>query len=62
MYKTFNRIMSHFSKSISQITTFLKLGLGSGFFGIRVILRGKLGFYDRSKVLENWSWRSGTQP
>ena len=42
-------LLSHFSKSISQTTTFWELGLG--FFGIRVKLRGKLG----SKVLEKWS-------
>ena len=36
-------VVSHFSKSISQTTTFWELGLG--FFGIRVILRGKSGFY-----------------
>ena len=52
--------MSHFSKSISQTMTFWELGLG--LFGIRVILRGKLGFYGRSKVLEKLSWRTGTQP
>ena len=38
--------LSHFSKTISQTTTFWKSGLG--FLGIRVILRGKLGFYGRS--------------
>ena len=37
--------------------TFWELGWAS--FGIRVILRWKLGFYGRSKVLEKWSWRSG---
>ena len=47
-----------FSKSISQTKTFWELGIGS--IGIRVILRGKLGIYSRSKVLEKWSWRSGT--
>ena len=24
---------------------------------VRVIVRGKLGFYGRSEVLEKWSWR-----
>ena len=43
-------VVSHFSKSISQTTTFWELGLGS--FGIRVILRGKLGFNDRSGLRE----------
>ena len=52
--------MSHFSKSISQTTSFWELGLG--LIGVRVILRGKLGFYGRSKVLEKWFLRSGTQP
>lgn len=28
--------------------------LGSALFGIRVILRGKLGFYGRSDVFEKW--------
>ena len=55
-----NRVVSRFSKSISQTTTFWELGLGV--FGITVILRGKFGLYGRSKVLEKWSWRSGTQP
>ena len=53
-------VVSHFSKSISQTTTVWELG--SGVFGIRVMPRGKLGFYGRSMVLEKWSWRSGTQP
>ena len=44
----------------SQTTTFWELGLG--LMDIRVILRGKWGLYGRSKVLEKWSWRSGTQP
>ena len=56
----FQVVVSHFSKSISQTTTFWELGLGV--FGIRVILKGKLGLYGRSKVLEKWSWRSGVQP
>ena len=48
-------VVPHFSKSISQTMTFWELGLGLSC--IRVILRGKLGFYGRSKVLEKWSLR-----
>ena len=45
---------AHFSKSISQTTTFWELGLG--FFGIRIILTGKLGLYAGVKFwsLEEW--------
>ena len=43
-------VVSHFSKSISQTTTFWELGLG--LFGIMVILKGKLGFYGRSEVMK----------
>ena len=46
-------VAPHFPKSISPTTTFWELGLG--FFGIRVILRGKSGFHGRSKVSEKWS-------
>ena len=46
-----------FSKSITQVTTFWKLGIGLGLLEIRVILRGKLGFYGRIRVFEKWSWR-----
>ena len=52
--------VSHFSKSISQTTTSWELVLG--LLGIRVILRGKLGFYSRSQALDKWSWRSGALP
>ena len=45
-------VVSHFSKSIPQTTTFWALGLG--LLGIRVILRGNSGFYDRIK-----GWRNG---
>ena len=39
-------------KSISRTTTFWVLQVtGLGFFDIKVIIRGKLGFYGRSKVL-----------
>ena len=37
-------VLSHFSKSISQTTSFWELGLG--LFGIRVVLRGKSGIYE----------------
>ena len=50
-------VVHYFSKTISQKTTFWKLGLG--LFGIRVILRVKLGFYGRSMVLEK---RNGVKP
>ena len=50
---TFNSVVFHSSKTISQITTFWELGLG--LCGIRVILRGKLGFSGRNQVLEKWS-------
>ena len=46
-------IVFHFSKSILETMTFKEFGLG--LLEIRVILRGKIGFYDRSKVLEKWS-------
>ena len=45
-------VVSHFSKTPSQTTTFCELGLG--ILGIRVTLTGMLGFYGRSKVLEIW--------
>ena len=48
--------MSHFSKSISQTTTFWELGLG--LFSIRIILRGKLVFYDSSMTVVRL-WRNG---
>lgn len=37
------------------------LGVWFSFFGIRLTLRGNLGFNGRSKVLEIWSWRSRVQ-
>ena len=49
--------LSHFSKTISQTRTFWELGLD--LLEVRVILRGKLLFYGRSKGgLEKWSWIS----
>ena len=52
-----NLVVSHFSKTISQTPTFweLGLGLGLGLLEVRLILRGKLGFYGRSQVMEIWS-------
>ena len=47
-------VVIHFSKTISQTMTSWELGLR--LFEIRVILRGKSGFYG-SNVLEIWSWR-----
>ena len=52
-----NTAVSHFTKTFSQTTTLWKLGLDQ--LDFRVILKGKLGFYSRSKVLEKWSWRIG---
>ena len=54
------RVVSHFSKSISQTTTFWELGLG--FSGIRVILWGTLGLYAGVRFWRNDLWRSGVQP
>ena len=54
-----NWIVSHFSKSISQTTTFWELGLG--FFGIRVILRGKLGSYAGVRFWRKVLRRRGVQ-
>ena len=45
-------VVSNFSESISQTTTFWNLVLG--LLEVRVILRGKLGFYGRIKVSEKW--------
>ena len=53
-------VVSHFSNSISPTTTFWELGLG--FFGIRVILRGKLGLYAGVRLWRNGLWRSGYNP
>ena len=53
-------VLSHFSKSISQTMTFWELGLF--FFGIRVILRGKLGLYAGVRFWRNGLWRIGIQP
>ena len=55
-----HKVVSHFSKSISQTTTFWKLG--SVFFGIRVILGEKLGLYAGVRFWRNVLWRSGVQP
>ena len=46
-------VVSHFSNSISQTTTFWDLRLG--FFTIRVILKGKLGLYMEGVRF----WRNG---
>ena len=54
------RIVSHFSKFISQTTTFWELRLI--FFGVGVILRGKLGFYAGVRFWRNDLWRRGVQP
>ena len=54
------RVVSHFSKFISQTTTFWEFGLG--FSGIRVILRGKLGLYAGVRFWRNGLWRSAVQP
>ena len=48
------------SRVISQTTSFWEFRLG--LLEVKVILRGKLGFYGRSEVLEKRSWRSGVQP
>ena len=55
-----SKAVSHFSKSISLTTTFWESGLG--FFGIRVVLRGKLGLYAGVRFWRNGLWRSGVQP
>ena len=47
--------MSHFSKSISQITLFW-------FLGVRVILRWKLGLYAGVRFWRNFLLRCGVQP
>ena len=53
-------VVSHFSKSISPTTTFWELGLG--FFGVRVILRGKLVLHAGVRFWRNDLWRGGVQP